>query len=91
LVFQFYVQDIAKVLRFGFALKSSGKSCRFNRYENDYDLQDRLQDIFLKAFSENARMQYDGIKPLEITDYYCCLCPQHMFERLTFDNMFVIL
>lgn len=62
-VFRTYVDDIKDILRFGFSFESGGRSCRFQGYQNDYDLQDRIQDVFIQAFSEKARLGYDGIRP----------------------------
>ena len=61
-VFQTYVHDISSFLQRGFVFSSSGRSCRFEGYRDSFELQDAVQEIFVKAFSERARMQYDGLR-----------------------------
>ena len=57
-VYHFYINDIELQLR-KWAASAGGIGLRY-----DYSLQqDVLQEIFIKAFSPNARTAYDGIRP----------------------------
>ncbi len=61
-VFRAYVEDVATFLQRGFVFSSSGRSCRFEGYKEHFELQDAVQETFIRAFSERARLQYDGVR-----------------------------
>ena len=58
-----YGPAVAGFLRGGFSFKSGNKFCRFHGTRSAFDVEDRLHDVFLRAFSESARLGYDGISP----------------------------
>jgi len=58
-----YAQPVVVTLRQGFSFKSGGRNCRFNGTRSQFELEDRLHDVFARAFSEKARLSYDGLKP----------------------------
>lgn len=62
-VYSAYAPAIAAFLRGGFNFQSGGKSCRFKGARSEFDLEDRLHDVFGRAFSESARLAYDGLTP----------------------------
>lgn len=62
-VYQAYAPAIAGFLRAGFSFNSAGRSCRFKGARSQFDLEDRVHDVFSKAFAENARLGYDGLTP----------------------------
>lgn len=62
-VFTAYAPAVAGFLRAGFSFESGGKRCRFKGARTELDLEDRVHEVFLKAFSENARLNYDGLTP----------------------------
>jgi RNA polymerase sigma-70 factor (ECF subfamily) len=62
-IYEYYVRDVAKLLRFGFSFSSQGQSCRFAGFQSAFDLNDALQETFLRAFSDTARLGYDGQRP----------------------------
>lgn len=64
-VFEQYAPRVAKLLRHGFAFESGGRSCRYRGAHSQFDLEDRLHDVFVRAFSERARAGYDGLKPYD--------------------------
>jgi RNA polymerase sigma factor (sigma-70 family) len=55
--------SVAQLLRSGFSFSSGGRQCRFKGARSEFDLEDRLHDVFTRAFSENARNGYDGLSP----------------------------
>lgn len=62
-VFEHYARDITILLRRGFGFQAQGRRVRFQGYRETFDLEDTLQDVFRRAFSENARNAYDGLRP----------------------------
>jgi RNA polymerase sigma factor (sigma-70 family) len=62
-LYRTHAPDIARLLRFGFAFSSGGRDCRFHGVRSEFDLEDRLQEVFARAFSERARLGYDGLTP----------------------------
>jgi RNA polymerase sigma-70 factor (ECF subfamily) len=63
LLYGAYAPEVARVLRYGFTFDSQGRTCRFRGVCSEFDLEDRLQEVFARAFSESARTNYDGITP----------------------------
>lgn len=64
-VFSRYAPRVAAVLRHGFTFHAGGRTCRFRGAHSTFDLEDRLHDVFARAFSERARDGYDGLTPYE--------------------------
>jgi RNA polymerase sigma-70 factor (ECF subfamily) len=62
-VFRAYAAGVAKLLRLGFDFQSEGRQCRFHGVSTEFDLEDRLHDVFARAFAETARLGYDGLTP----------------------------
>lgn len=62
-IYRAYAPEVAKVLRHGFTFQSGGRACRFNGIRSEFDLEDRLQEVFARAFGERARLGYDGLTP----------------------------
>lgn len=62
-IYLHYAHEIHTLLRNGFLFKSGEKTYRFRGYRNLLDAQDKVQEIFEKAFSESARLSYDGLRP----------------------------
>ncbi len=62
-VYRDHAQDVALVLRHGFAFESSGRKRRFVGYGSGFELQDVLHETFRRAFEPSARAAYDGIRP----------------------------
>jgi RNA polymerase sigma-70 factor (ECF subfamily) len=64
-VFTQYGPGVAKILRHGFTFQSGGRNCRYRGARADFDLEDRLHDTFVRAFSERSRQSYDGLTPYD--------------------------
>ncbi len=62
-VYRRYADQIARLLRIGFSFESGGRSHRFAGYAGAFELQDAMQETFLRAFEPRARMSYDGVRP----------------------------
>ncbi len=62
-VYRHYAGLVAEVLVSGFVFESRGRRCRFRGTTSTFDLEDRLQEVFARAFSERARLSYDGVSP----------------------------
>ena len=62
-VYRAYAPSIVTLLRLGFSFESQGRRCRFQGTRSAFDLEDRLQEVFARAFTERARQTYDGLSP----------------------------
>jgi RNA polymerase sigma-70 factor (ECF subfamily) len=65
-VFTHYAPRIAAMLRRGFGFQAGGRRVQFQGYRDTFDLEDGLQEIFRRAFSDNARTAYDGLRPYKM-------------------------
>lgn len=65
-VYECYFPGVANYLRFGFSFTSGGRSCRYRGTRSTFDIEDKLHDVFARAFTERARLSYDGISPYGI-------------------------
>jgi RNA polymerase sigma-70 factor (ECF subfamily) len=62
-VYREYARPLAGYLRQGFSFQSKGSEHYFNGIQTAYDLDNALQEIFMRAFSPAARERYDGLRP----------------------------
>jgi len=62
-VFRMYVGDVTRTLRAGVRLKVDGVPTRLPGVVSDFDLENLVQDTFVRAFAPAARHAYDGIRP----------------------------
>lgn len=62
-VFTHYAPHVASLLKSGFGFSAAGQRVRFSGYTRVFELEDALQEVFKRAFSERARMSYDGLRP----------------------------
>ena len=62
-VYRHYAPDVAAFLQRGFTFASAGRSLRFSGYAQPFDLDNALQETFVRAFKESARLGYDGLHP----------------------------
>lgn len=60
-VYFHYIDELARIVRFGFTLPATGARVRGAR--DDHAARDLLHDIFARAFAPKARLAYDGIRP----------------------------
>ena len=62
-VYFHYVNDIAALIRNGFAIPSSG--ARVRGAGDEQSQRDLVQEVFARAFAPRARDAYDGIRPYQ--------------------------
>ena len=61
-VYEHYVRDVFKLIRLGFLLKGP-PPFHVPGIGEPAAQQDAVQDVFVKAFAERARLGYDGLRP----------------------------
>lgn len=61
-VYRFYVPAVMRFLRRGFVVTKSTNPTRFS-LSQPFELENAVQEIFTRAFSERARLAYDGLRP----------------------------
>jgi RNA polymerase sigma factor (sigma-70 family) len=60
-----YAEEVFAVLRRGFSFSAREKQYAFNGYKTAWQLESAVQDVFLKAFRNAARLAYDGQRPFK--------------------------
>ena len=63
IVFEHYGPIVTALLRGGFSFQAGEQRVRFGGFERIFDLEDILQEVFRRAFSDGARQSYDGLRP----------------------------
>lgn len=64
-IYRAHAPRVAQILRNGFVFESQGRRCRYQGTRSEFELEDRLHEVFLRAFGESARSHYDGLRPFE--------------------------
>ena len=92
-VYNQYRGSLLSMLKNGFEFKSKGSPYRFKGYSSSFDILDVIQEAFLRAFSEDARLKYDGIAPFGaylrqiarniVIDHFRRKMSERRFEKLT--------
>ena len=62
-VYSLYVDEVARFLRGGFVFESGGATVRYAGAPSEFHLEDWVHDVFIRAFADGARDQYDGLRP----------------------------
>lgn len=62
-VYLHYRDGVGKLLRGGFSFRSGSERFRFAGFQSEFEIEDALQETFLKAFAEKARLRYSGLRP----------------------------
>ena len=62
-VYREYVRPVYGFLSRGFSFESQGTSRTFIGLRAAWETEDAVQTVFLRAFSEKARLAYDGLRP----------------------------
>jgi len=62
-VYREYAPAVAAFLVRGFTFGSKGRTLQFNGYHQPFDLDNAVQETFVRAFGERARLAYDGLNP----------------------------
>ncbi|MBN2525095.1 MAG: sigma-70 family RNA polymerase sigma factor [Deltaproteobacteria bacterium] len=58
-----YAEALFAFLKKGFSFHSRGRNFAFNGYQASWQIEDAVQDIFMRAFKDEARQAYDGLRP----------------------------
>lgn len=61
MIYSQYAPIIAAFLARGFSFQSRGCTAWFKGFKEPYDLENCLQETFVRAFSESARRSYNGV------------------------------
>lgn len=61
-VYRHYAPKLATFVRSGFQL---GSDNRFSGFSSTFDVESAIQEVFSRAFTERARLGYDGVRPYE--------------------------
>lgn len=62
-IYEHYAPQVVRFLRTRFEFRHQGKPYEFQGLTVPYDLADAMQDVFVQAFSNEAREAYDGLRP----------------------------
>ncbi len=62
-VFTLYVDVVARTLRRGVTVRVDGAPLRLGPDLGESDVEQLVQETFLRAFKESARLSYDGLRP----------------------------
>ncbi len=61
-VYHHYVEGVARRLRLGFSVPGDRGAVVFG-FKQAFELESAVQEVFLRAFKESARLSYDGLRP----------------------------
>ena len=78
-VYTHYAPVIARFLRDGFGFRSGQNTCAFRGYKQQFDLENALQEVFLRAFSERGRLSYDGLRCYK--NYLCAIAKNYVIDQ----------
>ncbi len=62
-VYEHYRESVGLLLRAGFGFNSGSDRFRFQGFRTEFEVEDALQETFLKAFAVKARQRYSGLRP----------------------------
>ena len=62
-VYYGYVADVLGFLKRGFAFESAGRRYHFHGFKEPWHLENGVQEVFIRVFSDAARHSYDGVRP----------------------------
>jgi len=62
-VYEVYAPGLAATLATGFVVRDGEGARRFDGRLGPFDLDDLVQDAFIRAFDDRARRAYDGLRP----------------------------
>jgi len=79
-IYQHYAEKVVALLRSGFTFESQGRTLRFSGFASALEIEDYVQEIFLKAFSERSRANYDGVRPF--TPYLLRIARNYVLDEL---------
>lgn len=60
-VYRNYAPSVEAILRSGFSYDRAGQRARFAGLASAFDVEDRVHEVFARAFSASGRQGYDGL------------------------------
>jgi RNA polymerase sigma-70 factor (ECF subfamily) len=78
-VYRLYSAHIARRLAHGFSFDSDGRRLHFRGFHLAFELDDMLQETFIRAFSDSARSGYDGARPF--STYLLAIAKNLLIDR----------
>jgi RNA polymerase sigma factor (sigma-70 family) len=64
-IYEHYYDDVRRFVTQGFSFMSQGQAIRWRGCPDLLEAEDILQEVFIRAFSEEARSSYDGLRPFK--------------------------
>ncbi len=64
-VYRHHLPEVVQFLRRGFNIAGREGSFRFGGYHQPFDLDNAVQETFVRAFRESARLGFDGLRPFK--------------------------
>jgi len=86
-VYDHYAPGLSEFLRHGFAFEHQGGNGFFRGFAAPFDLQNAMQEVFMQAFREPARLQYDGLRPY--ANYLYGIARNYVFKEFRRRNRVV--
>jgi RNA polymerase sigma factor (sigma-70 family) len=78
-VYRAYSALMARRLAHGFSFDSEGRRLHFRGFHLAFELDDMLQETFIRAFSDSARSGYDGARPF--STYLLAIAKNLLIDR----------
>ena len=78
-VYRVYSPAVARRLAHGFSFDSEGRRLHFRGFQLAFELDDMLQETFIRAFSDSARSGYDGARPF--STYLLAIAKNLLIDR----------
>lgn len=79
LTYNHYVRPLASFLQAGFGFQSKGEQRFFRGIRTAFELDNALQEVFARAFTPQARANYDGIRPY--LNYLCAIAKNYVIDE----------
>ncbi|MSP60984.1 MAG: sigma-70 family RNA polymerase sigma factor [Myxococcales bacterium] len=79
-VYRHHVSDVASFLSRGFGFMSRGRQMRFAGFHQPSDLDNAIQETFVRAFKESARLGYDGLQSYK--NYLFAIARNYVLDEL---------
>jgi len=62
-VYRWYAPGLAKCLQGSWRFEDGGRKALFRGCDTPFELDDLVQETFIRAFAHAARLRYDGLRP----------------------------
>src|SRR5580658_1379520 len=65
ILYKKHSSPLRRFLQGGFSFSSQGRICRFRGIDGSMDVEDIVQETFVRAFVSTTRVNYDGTRPFQ--------------------------